>query len=52
MRVHFDGVLPRGVTAKDMVLALIGRLGAAGGAGHVVEYAGSAVRGPCRSRAA
>jgi 3-isopropylmalate/(R)-2-methylmalate dehydratase large subunit len=44
MRVHFDGVLPRGVTAKDMVLALIGRLGAAGGAGHAVEFAGPAVR--------
>ncbi|MEI6419005.1 MAG: 3-isopropylmalate dehydratase large subunit [Sphingomonadales bacterium] len=45
MRVRFDGTLPAGVTAKDMVMALIARHGAGGGAGHVVEFAGSAVTG-------
>ena len=44
MRVTFDGALPRGVGAKDMILALIGRLGTAGGAGYAVEYAGEAIR--------
>ncbi len=45
MRVSFDGRLPFGVTAKDMILALIGSHGASGGVGHVVEFAGEAVRG-------
>ncbi|WJR76451.1 3-isopropylmalate dehydratase large subunit [Bradyrhizobium sp. NP1] len=45
MRVRFEGERPPGVTAKDMILALIGHVGAAGGTGHAVEYAGSAVRG-------
>jgi 3-isopropylmalate/(R)-2-methylmalate dehydratase large subunit len=44
MRVRFDGRLPRGVTAKDLNLALIGRYGAVGGNGHAVEFAGDAVR--------
>jgi 3-isopropylmalate/(R)-2-methylmalate dehydratase large subunit len=44
MRLGFEGTLPRGVTAKDMILAAIGRLGTAGGTGYAVEYAGSAVR--------
>lgn len=44
MRVVFDGILQPGVTAKDMVLALIGQEGAGGGAGHIVEFAGPAVR--------
>jgi 3-isopropylmalate/(R)-2-methylmalate dehydratase large subunit len=44
MRVTFEGTLPMGVTAKDMILALIGQIGAAGGTGHAVEYAGSAIR--------
>jgi 3-isopropylmalate/(R)-2-methylmalate dehydratase large subunit len=44
MRVKFEGKLPLGVTAKDMILALIGHVGAAGGTGYAVEYAGSAVR--------
>jgi 3-isopropylmalate/(R)-2-methylmalate dehydratase large subunit len=44
MRVEFDGALPFGLTAKDMVLAAIGQLGVAGGVGHVIEYTGEAVR--------
>ncbi|MBX9700790.1 MAG: 3-isopropylmalate dehydratase large subunit, partial [Acetobacteraceae bacterium] len=44
MRLAFEGVLPRGVTAKDMILTAIGRLGTAAGTGYAVEYAGSAVR--------
>jgi len=43
MRVQVDGALGRGVTAKDLVLHLIGRYGADGAAGHAVEFAGSAV---------
>jgi 3-isopropylmalate/(R)-2-methylmalate dehydratase large subunit len=44
MRVRFEGALAAGVTSKDLSLALISRHGSAGGNGHVVEYAGSAVR--------
>jgi len=44
MRVTVDGVLPEGVTAKDIVLAIIGEIGTAGGTGHVIEYAGEAIR--------
>ena len=44
MRVRFEGRLPSGVTAKDLILALIGHVGAAAGAGYAVEYAGSAIR--------
>jgi 3-isopropylmalate/(R)-2-methylmalate dehydratase large subunit len=40
----FEGRLPFGVTAKDLILALIGHIGAAGGTGYAVEYAGSAIR--------
>ncbi|MEE4339801.1 3-isopropylmalate dehydratase large subunit [Erythrobacter sp.] len=43
MRVTFKGALAPGVTAKDMILTLIARHGAGGGAGHVVEFAGQAV---------
>ena len=42
--VNFDGVLPPGVTAKDMILALIARIGIGGGTGHVFEYSGGAVQ--------
>jgi 3-isopropylmalate/(R)-2-methylmalate dehydratase large subunit len=44
MRVSIEGALPRGVTAKDIALAVIGRIGTAGGTGCTIEYTGSAVR--------
>jgi 3-isopropylmalate/(R)-2-methylmalate dehydratase large subunit len=44
MRVMVKGALPPGVTAKDLALAIIARIGTAGGTGHVIEYAGEAVR--------
>src|ERR671925_2352358 len=44
MRVIVDGKLPPGVTAKDIILAIIGEIGTAGGTGQVIEYAGSAIR--------
>jgi len=40
---HFHGRLPAGVTAKDLVLAFIGRIGTAGATGHVIEYTGDAI---------
>ncbi len=43
MRVRVDGALPQGVTAKDIILAIIGEIGTAGGTGHVIEYAGEAI---------
>ena len=45
MSVTVDGELPPGVTAKDVVLAVIAEIGTGGGAGHIVEYRGSAIRG-------
>ena len=44
MRLTVNGKLPIGVTAKDMALAIIARIGTAGGTGYVIEYAGEAVR--------
>jgi 3-isopropylmalate/(R)-2-methylmalate dehydratase large subunit len=44
MRVTVDGVLPRGVTAKDIALAIIGKIGTAGGTGSAIEFAGAAIR--------
>ncbi len=44
MRITVDGALPEGCTAKDLVLALIGKIGTAGGTGYVIEYAGQAIR--------
>jgi 3-isopropylmalate/(R)-2-methylmalate dehydratase large subunit len=44
MRIVVDGALGPGVHAKDVILAIIARVGAAGGAGHVIEYAGSTIR--------
>jgi 3-isopropylmalate/(R)-2-methylmalate dehydratase large subunit len=44
MRITVDGAIGPGVTAKDIVLAIIGKIGTAGGTGHVIEYAGEAIR--------
>ena len=44
MRVNVEGALARGVTAKDIVLAIIGRIGTAGGTGYAIEFAGSTIR--------
>ena len=43
--VRIDGTLPKGVSAKDIILALIARIGVGGGTGHVLEYTGEAIRG-------
>ncbi len=43
MRVRVDGALPEGVTAKDIILSIIGEIGTAGGTGHVIEYCGPAI---------
>ncbi len=45
MRIDFAGELPFGLTAKDLILGAIARIGVAGGVGHVVEYTGEAIRG-------
>ncbi len=45
MLVRIEGKLPVGVTPKDLILAIIGRIGTAGGTGHVIEYAGGTIRG-------
>ena len=44
MLVEVNGELPEGVTAKDIILAIIGEIGTAGGTGHVIEFAGEAIR--------
>ena len=44
MSVSVEGVAPEGVTAKDIILAIIGEIGTGGGIGHVIEYRGSAIR--------
>jgi len=44
MRAVVDGTLPAGVTAKDIILAIIGEIGTAGGTGYALEYAGEAIR--------
>lgn len=45
MQVKVEGVLGKGVTAKDIALAVIGKIGTAGGTGYAIEFAGSAIRG-------
>ena len=45
MKITVDGKLPAGVGAKDIILAIIGEIGTAGGTGYVMEYAGDAIRG-------
>jgi 3-isopropylmalate/(R)-2-methylmalate dehydratase large subunit len=44
LAVNIDGELPAGVTAKDLILAIIGEIGVNGGTGHVIEYRGAAIR--------
>lgn len=44
MAVNVEGEAPSGVTAKDIILAIIGRIGTGGGIGHIIEYRGSAIR--------
>ena len=44
MEIRVNGLLPFGVTAKDLILAIIGQIGVGGGVGHVIEYTGEAVR--------
>ncbi|MBI3516696.1 MAG: 3-isopropylmalate dehydratase large subunit, partial [Proteobacteria bacterium] len=44
MRITVDGALPAGVTAKDVILGIIAKIGIGGAVGHVIEYAGSAIR--------
>ena len=44
LRITIDGALPSGVSAKDIILAIIGRIGAAGASGQAIEYAGSTIR--------
>ena len=44
MQVDVEGTLPDGVTAKDIILAIIAKIGVGGGTGHVIEYTGSAIR--------
>ena len=45
MQVKIEGGLPAGVTAKDLALAVIGKIGTAGGTGHAIEFTGPAIRG-------
>ena len=45
MEVRVDGALPNGVSAKDVILGIIGKIGVNGGTGHVIEYTGAAIRG-------
>jgi 3-isopropylmalate/(R)-2-methylmalate dehydratase large subunit len=45
MRIRYEGALGHGVTAKDLILGTIGRIGVSGGAGHVIEYAGAVIEG-------
>jgi len=44
LAIHVEGTLQRGVTAKDLILHIIGRIGIGGGTGHVIEYRGSTIR--------
>jgi hypothetical protein len=46
LAINVEGKLPRGVTAKDVILAIIGKIGVGGGTGSVIEYRGSTIRAP------
>ena len=52
MKIDVQGKRPRGVTAKDIILAIIGKIGIGGGNGHVIEYTGEAIREPVAWKAA
>ena len=51
MHIVVNGKRPKGVTAKDIILAIIGKIGISGGTGHVAEYGGEAIRGSVDGRA-
>ena len=44
MRINLEGDMPNGVTAKDLILGIIGKIGTAGGTGHVIEYSGKSIK--------
>ena len=44
MKIEVNGNLPNGVTAKDIILNIIGKIGTAGGTGYVIEYAGQTIK--------
>ena len=44
MRINLEGNMPFGITAKDLILAIIGKIGTAGGTGHVIEYSGPTIQ--------
>ena len=44
MEIRVDGALPKGLTAKDIILGIIGKIGVSGGTGYVIEYTGEAIR--------
>jgi len=44
MRINLEGDIPNGVTAKDLILGIIGKIGTAGGTGHVIEYSGKSIQ--------
>jgi len=50
MRITIDGRLSEGASAKDIILAVIAKIGAAGATGHVIEYAGSGEHSECSHR--
>src|SRR2546422_7953303 len=50
LHILVHGKRPKGVTAKDLILAIIGKIGIGGGNGHVAEYGGEAIRSPSMDR--
>jgi len=47
MEIQVEGEISQRCSAKDIILAIIGKIGTAGGAGHVIEFTGSAIRALC-----